>query len=218
MKLKSIFGILTIILLIMCVLSAGIKNTSVGVDESNYTNSTDVGHFSEGTAVEYRFKATGETIEGYGFLFATYGEELSKGRVCMNIYDSDTGKVIADGYIRADTIEDNKINIIKTKRINLGRRNIRVILYCEDFEPDELMTLWLGENSENGEGETFVNGIPLENNLLIFGNKVTKEALYTWDVALLASLSFVVFCSIPVYKKEDRLGGNDGLEEKVTEA
>lgn len=218
MKLKTTVGILTIVLLVMSILSANIKNTVIDVADSDYTNSGNVGQIAEGTAVEYRYKASDETIEGYEFLFATYGEELTKGTVYMDVYDADTSKIICSGYIEADAIEDNELTPIKTERINLKNRDIRVILYCENFDPDKQVTLWLGKSSENEDGKTLVNGIALENNLLIFSRKVTKETPYTWDMILLTSISFVVFCCIPASKKEKQLGGNDELEEKTTEA
>lgn len=218
MKLKTTVGILTIVLLVMSILSTNIKNTVIDVADSDYTNSGNVGQIAEGTAVEYRYKASDETIEGYEFLFATYGEELTKGTVYMDVYDADTSKIICSGYIEADAIEDNELTPIKTERINLKNRDIRVILYCENFDPDKQVTLWLGKSSENEDGKTLVNGIALENNLLIFSRKVTKETPYTWDMILLTSISFVVFCCIPASKKEKQLGGNDELEEKTTEA
>lgn len=218
MKLKTTVGILTIVLLVMSILSTNIKNTVIDVADSDYTNSGNVGQIAEGTAVEYRYKASDETIEGYEFLFATYGEELTKGTVYMDVYDADTSKIICSGYIKADAIEDNELTPIKTERINLKNRDIRVILYCENFDPDKQVTLWLGKSSENEDGKTLVNGIALENNLLIFSRKVTKETPYTWDMILLTSISFVVFCCIPASKKEKQLGGNDELEEKTTEA
>ncbi|MBD5135797.1 MAG: hypothetical protein HDT39_07530 [Lachnospiraceae bacterium] len=212
MKLKITFGILTIILFIMCIMSTGIKNTVIDVDDSDYTSSGNVGQIAEGTAVEYSYKASGETIEGYGFLFATYGEELTEGTIHMDVYDGDTTEVIASGQIQANTIEDGELASIKTERINLDNRNIRVILYCEDFDPDKLVTLWLGESSENEDGKTLLNGIALDNNLLIFSRKVKKEAPYTWDMILLTSICFVIFCSVPVVKKEKQLGGNNELD------
>ncbi|MDE5781050.1 MAG: hypothetical protein K2I03_06180 [Lachnospiraceae bacterium] len=218
MKLKITFGILTIILFIMCIMSTGIKNTVIDVADSDYTNSGNVGQIAEGTAVEYSYKASGETIEGYEFLFATYGEELKKGTIYMKVYDGDTTKEIGSGQIQANTIEDNELTPIKTERINLGKRNIRVILYCENFDPDKKVTLWLGKSSENEDGKTLVNGIALDNNLLIFSRKVTKEAPYTWDMILITSICFVIFCSVPIVKKEKQLGGNDELEEKNTQA
>lgn len=217
MKLKRLFGILTIFLIIMCGVSANIKNTVVTVEDSGYTNRGNVGRMSEGTVVEYRYQASGETIEGYDFLFATYGEELSKGTVYMDVYDADSNETIAKGSIRVNAIEDNGLTFIDTKRVNLGSRDIRVILYCEGFETDKRITLWLGENNENEDGETFVNGVPLQNNLLIFSHKVTKEAPYTWDFILLTSICFVLYCSIPGRSKENQLGGSDELEEKITE-
>ena len=199
-------------------MSTGIKNTVIDVADSDYTNSGNVGQIAEGTAVEYSYKASGETIEGYEFLFATYGEELKKGTIYMKVYDGDTTKEIGSGQIQANTIEDNELTPIKTERINLGKRNIRVILYCENFDPDKKVTLWLGKSSENEDGKTLVNGIALDNNLLIFSRKVTKEAPYTWDMILITSICFVIFCSVPVVKKEKQLGGNDELEEKNTQA
>lgn len=101
MKLKTTVGILTIVLLVMSILSTNIKNTVIDVADSDYTNSGNVGQIAEGTAVEYRYKASDETIEGYEFLFATYGEELTKGTVYMDVYDADTSKIICSGYIKA---------------------------------------------------------------------------------------------------------------------
>lgn len=218
MKLKITFGILTIILFIMCVMSTRIKNTVIDVADSDYTNSSNVGQIAEGTAVEYRYQASDETIEGYEFLFATYEEELTKGTIYMEVYDGDNTEMIAKGQVQADTIEDGQLTPIKTERVDLDNRNIRVILYCEGFELDKQVTLWLGKSSENKDGKTFINGIALENNLLIFSRKVTKEAPYTWDMILLTSICFVVFCSVPGVKKEKQLGGNNELDKKNTEA
>lgn len=209
MKLKITFGILTIIMIVMCIISTGIKNTVIDTEDSDYTISGNVGQIAEGTAVEYRYQASGETIEGYEFLFATYGEKLTEGTVCLEVYDGDTTELIADGQIQANAIGDNELTIIKTERINLDNRNIRVILYCEGFTQDKLVTLWLGRSSENEAGKTLVNGIGLENNLLIFSRKVTKEAPYTWDMILLTSVCFLIFSSIPGGRRAGQLGGND---------
>lgn len=213
MKLKKILGILTILLLVLSGLSTQIKNTVVEVDDSDYTNSGNVGQIAEGTAVEYSYQASGEVVEGYEFLFATYGEKLRKGTIYLKVYDKDTKEELGSGQIQANTIEDNELTLIKTNRMNLGKREVRVILYCEDFETDKQVTLWLGNSKENEDGRTFVNGIPLDNNLLIFSMKVTKEAPYTWDMLLLTSICFVVFVSIP--GKKEQLGGSDELEETM---
>lgn len=221
MSIKRISGIITALLLVLCIISTQIKNTIITSDTSDYTNSGNVGQLSEGTAVEFDYKANGETIRGYNLLFATYGEKITEGIVHINVYDKKSDKLLGSGKVNADAIEDNEMTLVKTGHINLKNKQVRVIIYCEGFSEDKLVTLWLGNSDENSDGETYVNGMRLDNNLLIFSQKVTKEAPYTWDIILLTSISFVVFCSAPAKKKKDDQKGDKEedheLEEKTAE-
>lgn len=216
MKLKISLGALCIAMLIFTISSVNIKNTVFSVNDSDYEATGNVGKISEGTIIEYNYKAKGEIVEGYEFSFATYGEKLKKGMVYVEVYDKQTTKLIGKGSIKANAIEDNELTMIKTNRIKLGKKDVRVVVYCEDFEEDKQLTMWLGESKENENGLTKVNGVGLESNLLIFSRIVKKEAPYTWDMILLTSICFVAFCSVPVVK-DNQMEAEDGVEEETAE-
>lgn len=216
MNKKRISAIVLVTCIVITIISTGVKNTVVDCDNKEYSITGDLGELADGTVVEYSFKGNGETIQGLEFIFATYGKEIKKGVVKTEIYDKHTNKILGEGKIKASAIEDNQLTMLKTGTINLGKRNIRVVIYCEGFERNRLLTMWMGENSENKDGTTYVNGMRMKSNILAFRQVVTKEVPYTWDCILITSISFVVFCCMPgsLFEKSNGKSEEDNEPDK----
>ena len=221
MNKKMISAIVLVMCIVVTIISTGVKNTVINCDDNEYSISGDLGELADGTVVEYNFKSNGETIQGLEFIFATYGEQLEDGVVRVEVYEKDSTKLLGEGKIKASAIEDNKLTMVKTGRINLGKRDIRVVIYCEGFDEDRLLTMWMGDNEENEDSYTRVNGMHMKSSILVFKQIVTQEAPYTWDCILITSISFVVFCCMPgsLFDKSNGKSEEDNEpDEENTEA
>ena len=218
MKLKRVLGIATIVLLVICAASTQVKSTVMDVDDADYQIESNVGQIEENMIVEYCYKASGETVDGYQVHFATYGESINKGRIYLEIYDADTNEMIGSGAVDADEIYDNEPTFIGTDKVNLGKKNIRLVIYSQGFEKDKQVTMWMGTTEKTEDGKTLVNGLGQKSNLLIFERRITSEAPYTCDCILITSVCFVLFCCVPGKNKEEQPGGSDELEEETAQA
>ena len=165
MKLKKVLGIICVVMAVLCIVSVGIRTTVYNTDDSEYSVEGNVGILKNDTVVEYVYRASGDTIAGYEFMFATYGKKLSDGKIMLDVFDDDTKELLGNGSVRADRIEDNEMVLIKTKHIKSGDRKLRLVITACDLNEDEKITLWLGKNDENKKSETIVDGKKEENSL-----------------------------------------------------
>lgn len=219
---KRISAIVVIILIVITAMSTSWKNTVVSCNDKGYEISGDLGKLTEATVVEYNYKAEGETISGFEMIFATYGEQLKEGTVHVEVYEKGDKTLLGEGTIKASTIEDNELTKVKlNKKICLKNKEVRVIIYCEDFDKDKLLTMWMGEAEENEDTTTYVNGMKMKSSLLVFRQVEKKDAPYTWDLILITSMSFVVFCCMPgsILKKSIKESEEkDGPDQEISEA
>ncbi len=210
MNLKKILGIICIVMAVLCLVSTQVKTAVYNIDDSEYSVEGNAGIIKNDTVIEYVYSASGDTVAGYEFMFATYGKKPTSGRILLDVFDDDTNELLGSGSVKAERIEDNEMVLIKTKRIKTGDRKIRLVISAGDLKNDEKITLWLGKNDENKKSVTLIDGDREEDNLLVFSRIESKQAPYVWDMVLITAICFAVYCS--ALKPEEEENSESDIE------
>lgn len=189
---KKIFGIATLVLLALTILSAIFK-TSVKNDTSiEYTQKKAVGYLEKDTEIEYVFTSE-EDIVGIKLLIGTYGKKITRGKLIIRIYDYESDELLVKTDIEAEDLRDNQFAYADTGKLQTKDRKLKIMITGRDFWRSRGVTLWLGENSLDENSITRVDDLRQKDELVITTSYLVKDKPYTWELLLLTAVCFLVF-------------------------
>lgn len=189
---KKIFGIATLILLVLTILSTIIKSTVKTDTAIDYKQTKVTGFIERETEIEYVFTPK-EDIVGMKFLIGTYGKKITKGKLIVTVYDYKTNEEIATANIEAENLRDNQFAFADTGLIETKDRKLKVTIHSNGFVKGRYIALWLGDNSLDEDGDTRINNRKNKENLIVTTCYLVKDTPYTWELVLLTAVCFLIF-------------------------
>lgn len=214
---KKIFGIATLVLLILTILSTIFKTTVKNDTAIEYEQTKVTGYIEKDTVIEYVFTPK-EDIVGIKFLIGTYGKKITKGKLIVRVYDYESDEELAKADIEAADLRDNQFAFAGTGLLQTKDRKLRVTIIGRGFLKSRGVTLWMGDNPLDEDGVTKVDNKKDKNNLIATTCYLVKDTPYTWELLLLTAVSFLMFImqwdsvSNQVVSTEERK--NEGEQEE----
>lgn len=189
---KKIFGIATLVLLLLTILSVVVKST-VRTDTTIGNTQTGIaGDIKKDTVIESVFTPKVDIV-GLKFLFATYGKKITRGKLIVKIYDDKTNEQLAKTNIEAEHFKDNDFVFAKTGLLDTKGRKIRVTIEGRDFSESKYVTLWIGKNQIDKNLITNIDNKRISDNLIFTTTYLVKDNPYTWELVLLSTICFLMF-------------------------
>ncbi len=211
---KKIFGITTLVLLVLTILSTVLKSTVKTDTVTNFKQVKVTGQIEKETAIEYVFTPE-DDIVGIKFLIATYGKIVTRGKLIVTIYDYKTNEEIARTEIKAENMWDNQFAFADTGQIETKDRKLRVTIIGRDFIKNRYVALWMGTSSLDEDAVTRINNSKNNENMIATTCYLVKDTPYTWELMLLTAVSFLMFImqwnrkQLPLEERK-----NDGEQEE----
>lgn len=197
---KYVLGLITLVLLLLTVLSVFVKSNVIGDTEIEYTMKKTAGYIKGDRLVEHVFTPDSD-IAGLKFLLANYGERVEKGIITVTVVDYDTNEILAETEIEARKIQDNQFGYADTGVLRVKDRKLLIQIQGRRFIPGKYVTIWMGENSLNEDGVTYIDGNKMENTLIFTTLRCEKGNPYTWELLLGTTFSFFLF--VMQWKRND---------------
>ena len=207
---KGIFGILTVIFLLVTIVSVNFKTEVTSDTKIKYSNEDTCGPIGNDKKIEYIFTSDRD-ITGIKLYIATYGKKIRKGRLKLEVFDAGTNERLAQVSREAKYLENNKFVLFETGKLETKDRELRIEITASQFKDRAPVGIWIGSNDLDNYSKTYnTMGESISKQLILTTTYATSKNLFTWELLLITLICFVCFTCTMVEKDKQS-------DEKVEE-
>lgn len=208
-KIVSLFIVFA--LLVLTILSMIFQPMARKDTEIKYKKKQVTGLLTEGSMIEYLFTPE-EDIIGIKFMVATYEKEITSGKLTVAVFNHENNEGLSQIDIGKEELKDNRFVFADIGALKTKDRNIRIVITGSGFKEDEGVALYTGANSLDENAVTKVDGIEIDQDLIITTCYLAEAGgTFTWELLLLTAVSFLV--AIMQWNRTDQGEGENEKEE-----
>ena len=191
-RMSVVFLLITILFLIGLLVSILIPSLSPVNIALNAGHSITVGDIYDGVALELEFVCPEDSLSGMSFLVATYEQSIIGGALLVSLVDSNDRLVFVKRIDSIDIKDNSTLEFSFPVQIASKGITYRARFETENIFSDTPLTFWANEHIVDNV-KTKLDGEEIYGTMLISIFCITETYPLTFDLVILASISFILF-------------------------